>query len=118
MQYCSLQHWTLLSSLDKSTTGHRFLFGSTSPFLLGLFVCSSPVAYWTPVSLGGFIFQCHVFLTFRTFHGVLKARTLKWFAFAFSMDYHGVLSEPSTMTHPSWVALHSMAHNFIEAKLC
>ena len=28
------------------------------------------------------------------------------------MDH--VLSELSTMTHPSWVALHSMAHGFIE----
>ena len=25
-----------------------------------------------------------------------------------------VLSEISTMTHPSWVALHGMAHSFIE----
>ena len=25
-----------------------------------------------------------------------------------------ILSELSTMTHLSWVALHSMAHNFIE----
>ena len=25
-----------------------------------------------------------------------------------------VLSECSTVTHPSWVALHSMAHSFIE----
>ena len=25
-----------------------------------------------------------------------------------------VLSEPFTMTHPSWVALHGMAHSFIE----
>ena len=28
------------------------------------------------------------------------------------MDH--VLSELSTMTHPFWVALHSMAHSFIE----
>ena len=28
------------------------------------------------------------------------------------MDH--VLSELSTMTHPSWVALHRMAHSFIE----
>ena len=28
------------------------------------------------------------------------------------MDH--VLSELSTMTHPSWVALHGMAHSFIE----
>ena len=25
-----------------------------------------------------------------------------------------ILSEHSTMTHPSWVALHGMAHSFIE----
>ena len=33
----------------------------------------------------------------------------------FSTDgWDCVLSEPSTMTHPSWVALHSIAHSFIE----
>ena len=46
-------------------------------------------------------------------HGVLKARILKWFAILFSRGPH--LSELSTMTRrPSWVALHSMAHSFIE----
>ena len=35
--------------------------------------------------------------------------TLKWFAIPFS-----ILSELSTMTRPSWVALHGMAHSFIE----
>ena len=44
--------------------------------------------------------------------GVLKARILKWFAILFSSGSH--LSELSTMTHPSWVALHGMAHSFIE----
>ena len=44
--------------------------------------------------------------------GVLKARILKWFAIPFSSDQ--VLSELSTMTHPSWVALHGLAHSFIE----
>ena len=33
--------------------------------------------------LGGFIFECHTFLPFHTVHGVLKARTLKWFATSF-----------------------------------
>ena len=33
---------------------------------------------------GEFIFQCPIFLPFRTVRGVLKARILKWFAFAFS----------------------------------
>ena len=44
-------------------------------------------------------------------HGVLKARILKWFAIGFSRDH--ILQELSTMTHPSWVALHCMAHSFI-----
>ena len=37
---------------------------------------------------------------------------LKWFVIPFSRDR--ILSELSTMTCPSWVALQSMAHSFIE----
>ena len=37
---------------------------------------------------------------------------LKWFATPFSVDH--VLSELSTMTCPSWVALHGISHSFIE----
>ena len=32
----------------------------------------------------------------------------------FTSPVDHVLSELSTMTHPSWVALHGMAHSFIE----
>ena len=60
----------------------------------------------------GIIFQCHIFLRFHTVHGVCVARILKWFAVHFSMGQ--VLSELSTMTCPSWMTLHGMAHNFIE----
>ena len=45
-------------------------------------------------------------------HGVLKARILKWFAFPSPVDR--MVSELSTMTRLSWVALHSMACSFIE----
>ena len=45
---------------------------------------------------------------FYTVHGILKARILKWFAFPSPVDR--VLSELSTMTRPSWVALHSLSH--------
>ena len=38
---------------------------------------------------------------------------LKWFSILSSND---ILSELSTMTHPSWVALHSMAHRFTEVR--
>ena len=39
-------------------------------------------------------------------------RILKWFAFPSPVDH--ISSELSPMTHPFWVALHSMAHSFIE----
>ena len=53
-------------------------------------------------------------MLFHTVHGVLKARILKWFAIIILPPMGHVLSELSTMTHPSWVALHGMAHSFIE----
>ena len=59
---------------------------------------------------GEFIFQCHMFLPFHIVHVVLKARILK--CFLQWMDHTS--AELSTMTRPSWVALHSMAHSFIE----
>ena len=37
---------------------------------------------------------------------------MKWFAIPFSSGH--VLSELSTVTHLSWMALHGMAHSFIE----
>ena len=60
---------------------------------------------------GGLIFQCLLFLPFHTV-GFLDARILKWFATPFSVDH--ILSELSTTTFPSWVALHGMAHNISE----
>ena len=53
MQYCSLQHQTLVSPPDTSTTGCHFWFGSASSFFLKLFLCSFPVAYRTPTDLEG-----------------------------------------------------------------
>ena len=56
------------------------------------------------------IILCHIFLPFHTVHGVLKERILKWFAISSSSEPHFV----STMNHLPWVALHGMAHSFIE----
>ena len=56
VQYCSLQHWTLLSPPDTSTTEHHFYFDSAASFFLELLVIalwSSPVACWTPSDLWG-----------------------------------------------------------------
>ena len=51
MQYCSLQHWTLLLSPVTSTTGCCFCFGFIPSFFLALFLHWSPVAYWAPTDL-------------------------------------------------------------------
>ena len=59
-----------------------------------------------------FIFQCHICLPFHAVHRVLKARILKRFAIPSPVDH--VLSELSTMTRLSWVALCGLAHSFIE----
>ena len=83
MQYCSLQHWTLLPSPVTSTTGHCFLFGYF--FILSRII--SPLFYSSILGTyrpGEFIFQCPLFLPFHGFHGVLEARILKWFAVPFS----------------------------------
>ena len=64
--------------------------------------------YWH----GEFIFQCPIFLPFHTVHGVPKARILKCHPFSSPVDH--VLSELSTMTCLSWVALRGMASSFIE----
>ena len=61
MQYCSLQHWTLLPSPVTSKTGCCFCFGSISSFFLDY---SSPVAYWTPTTLGSSTFSVITFCLF------------------------------------------------------
>ena len=64
MQYCSLQHWTLLSPPDTSTTEHHSCFGPIASFFLELFLIafySSPVAYWTSSDLGAHLLVSYLF---------------------------------------------------------
>ena len=89
MQYCSLQHQTLRSPLTHPAEW-RFRVGPASSLFLELFLHSFPEAYWTPTYLR------HSFSGFT------------------SSPVGHVLSELSTMTHPSWVALHGMVHSFTE----
>ena len=117
MQYCSLQHWTLLLPPDISTAECCFHFGPASSFFLELLVialCSYPVAYWTASDLGGLIFWFHMFLPFTTIHGVLVARILEWVAILPPVDH--VLSELFTLSCLSWLVLHGMAHRFTELR--
>ena len=57
MQYCSLQHRTLLLSPVTSTAGYWFCFGFIPSFFLELFLHWSPVAYWAPTDLGSSSFS-------------------------------------------------------------
>ena len=64
MQYCSLQHWTLLSPPDTSTTEHRSCLGPITSFFLELVLIafySSPVAYWTSSDLGAHLLVPYLF---------------------------------------------------------
>ena len=56
MQCCSLQHQTLSSPPNTSTTEHHFRFGPAVWFFVELLVivlCYFPVAYWTHFDLEG-----------------------------------------------------------------
>ena len=108
MQYFSLQHWTLLSPLDTSTTGCCFHFGSASSLLLEVFLHSSPVEYWAPTYPGSSSFST-ISLLFHTVHGFLKARMLEWFVIPFSCGPRFVRThhhDPSILggptQHGSW----------------
>ena len=87
MQYCSLQHRTLLPSPHIHNWVlfllwlHLFILSGVSSPLIS----SSIVGTYRP---GEFILQCPIFLPSHTVHGVLKARILKWSAVPFSRGPH------------------------------
>ena len=105
------------------TTGHIHNWVSfslwPSHFILSgaihncLLLCPGSIldTFW-PV---GLIFWCHIFLPFNTVNGVLQARILGLFSISYSSGH--LLSEFLTMTHPSWVVLHDMAHWVMQAPL-
>ena len=112
VQYCSLQHRTLLPKPVTSTTGCCICFGSISSFFLELFLYWSPIAYWAPTDLGSSSLSVLSFCLFILFRGFSSQEY--WSGLPFPSPVGRVLSELSTMTHLSWVALHGMAHSFIE----
>ena len=112
MQYCFLQHQTLLLSPVPFTTGRCFHFGLASSFCLELFLCSSPVAYWAPTDPGSPSFRAISFCLFIPFMGFSRQECRSGLPFPSPVDH--ILSELSTMTHPSCMALHIMAHGLTE----
>ena len=115
MQYCPLQSSSALNFASITNHIHDWPLFSLWFYLFILSRAISPLYsssllwnYWS----GEFIFQCPIFFPFHTVHGILKAIILKWFAFPFPS--WPCFVRLSTMTHPSWVALHGMAHSFFE----
>ena len=94
MQYCSLQHWTLLPSPVTSTTGHCLY--SASSFFLEQFLHWSPVAYWAPTDLGSSSFIILSFCLFILFMGF--SRQEYW-----SVSWFPSLLTTFCQTSPPWV---------------
>ena len=101
---------TLLPSLLTSTTGCCFRFDSISSFFLELFLHWSPVAYWVPNNPGSSSFIVLSLCLFVLFMGFSRQEC--W-SLPFPSPVDHILSELSTMTCPSWVALFGMAHSLI-----
>ena len=102
MQYCSLQHWSLLLSPVTSTTGYCFCFGSIPSFFLELFLHWSPLAYCTPTDPGSSPFSILSFCLFILFMGF--SRQEYWSGLPFPSPVDHILSDLSTMICLSWVA--------------
>ena len=118
MQYCSLQHQTLLSSPDTTTAEHCSHFGPVASFLLELLVIalwSFPVAYWSPSDLGAGV-GAHLPASYLCLFILPMgfSRQEYWSRLPFPSLLDHVLSEFFTITCLSWVALHDMVHSFIE----
>ena len=89
-----------------------FCVGSVSSFFLELSLHWSPVTYWAPTDLGSSSFSVLSFYLFILFMGF--SRQEYWSGLPFPSPVDHILSDLSTMTRPSWVTPHSMAHSFIE----
>ena len=87
MQYCSLQHQTLLLSPVTSTTGYYFCFGSIPSLFLELFLHWSPVAYWAPTDLGSSSFSILSFWLFILFMGFSRQEYWSGLPFRSPVDY-------------------------------
>ena len=91
MQYCSLQHQTLLLSPITSTTGCCFCIGSVSSVFLELFLHWSPVAYWASPDLSSSLFSVLYFCLFILFMGFSRQEYWSGLPFPSPMDH--ILSE-------------------------
>ena len=112
MQYCFFYSIGLYFHHQTHLQLVLFLLWLSLFIPLEPFLHSSPVSYWAPIDLGNLSCIVMSFCLFILFMGFSRQEYWSGLPFPSPMDHF--LSELSTMTRPSWVALHSMAHSFIE----
>ena len=111
IQYCFLQHWTYIHHQSHPQLGVDFALASSLHSFWNCF-STDPAACWAPTCLGSSSFS---FLSFCLFILFMRFSSQEyWNSLPFPSPGDHVLSELSSMTHPSWMALHGMAHGFFE----
>ena len=87
---------------------------------LRLFILSGVISPLFSISIlgtyrpGEFIFRVSYLFAFSYCSWSTQDKNTEVVCHSFPSPVDHVLSELSTMTHPSWVALHAMAHSFTE----
>ena len=105
IQYCSLQHLTLLPSPVTSTAHCCFCFGSVSSFLLQLVLHWSPIAYWALLTQGIHLSMFYLFaFSYCSWGSQGKNTEAKWLATPFSSGPRFVRTlhhDPSVLGGPT-----------------
>ena len=96
MQYCSVQHQTLLLSPVTSTTGCCCCCGSISSFFLELVLHWSPVAYWPPANLASSTFNVLSFCLFILFLGFSRQEYWSGLPMLFHVQFELLLPDLHT----------------------
>ena len=111
VQYCSLQHQTLLPSPVTSTTGHCFRFGSVSSSFWSYFstLLQEHIGH---LPTWGVHLSLSCLFDFSYYLWSSQGKNTEVVCLCLLQDH--VLSELSTVTRLSWVVLHGMAHSFTE----
>ena len=109
-QHQGLFQWVVSSNQVAKVFSHQV--AKVSEFQLQSQSYQSPIAHWTPIDLSASSISDIFFCLCIWFVGFSVKECLSGLSFPSSVDH--VLSELSIMTCPSRVALHSMAHSFIE----
>ena len=108
MWYCSCNTASDLASITSHIHNWVLFLLWLHPFILsGVVFPWSPVAYWAPTDLGSSSFSVLSFCLFILFMGF--SRQEFWSGLPFPSPVDHILSDLSTMTHPSWVAPNGMA---------